>query len=175
MIKRSTQVTAATAAAASLVTLYWCRTICELGPNTNHAPKEAPVITQVYATPTPDIFTVSYDEDAEYLAKLLYGCVRYRSRAVQEAVLWCALNRVDASIYPNSVKEVVQQQSQWQGYSDENPVTDDLYDVALDVLTTWRTNGHRSAPADCLFMLITNNGVELRTRWDGGGTYSVEG
>ena len=52
-------------------------------------------------------------QEAEYLAKMLYGTARNNSERAQRTAVWCALNRVDSVGYPGTVKEVCQQPSQW--------------------------------------------------------------
>ena len=47
-------------------------------------------------------------QEAEYLAKMLYGTARNNSERDQRTAVWCALNRVDSAGYPSTVKEVCQ-------------------------------------------------------------------
>lgn len=79
--------------------------------------------------------------DAEILAKLVWGEARgVKSKAEQAAVIWCALNRVDAEGYAcgRSVEYVVTFPNQFTGYRASNPVTPELYELAVDVLTRWQ-------------------------------------
>ena len=104
--------------------------------------------------------------EAEYMARVLYGMARYRSREAQEAICWCILNRVESSLFPNSVEEVCAQDKQWMGYSGKNPVTQDLYDVAMEVLTTWKERGIRPMPQDYLYLSWSETEIVLRTSFN---------
>lgn len=99
-------------------------------------------------------------EEAEYIAKTLYGEARGCSTTEQAAVVWCILNRVDdeSGLWPDDIIGVVTQEHQFIGYSPENPVLPELYDLALDVLGRWQlekggeTGVGRVLPADyCYF------------------------
>lgn len=96
------------------------------------APKEEIVETeQIEAEPefVPD------EEDVAALAKMAYGEARgVKSTTERAASMWCVLNRVDNPRFPDTVLGVVSQQGQFAGYSKNNPVTDELRDLAVDVL-----------------------------------------
>lgn len=79
-------------------------------------------------------------EEAEYIAKTLYGEARGCSTTEQAAVAWCILNRVDdeSGLWPDDIIGVVTQEHQFAGYSQEHPVLPELYDLALDVLERWQ-------------------------------------
>jgi hypothetical protein len=76
---------------------------------------------------------------AIYIAKTLYGECRACPPTEQAAVVWCVLNRVDSQerYFPNDIVSVITQQYQFAGYSDTNPVRDDLLAMAYDVLARW--------------------------------------
>lgn len=115
-------------------------------------------------------------EDAEELARVVYGTALYCSADAQRAVMWCVINRVESGIYPASVVEVCRQPSQWIGYSGDNPVVERLYDMAVEVLESWESGGHRPIPEGCLwFDLDGTGGIVLRTKFEGGGNvWAVE-
>ena len=52
---------------------------------------------------------------------------------------------------PDSVKAVCQQVSQWIGYSDDNPVLTNLYNLAIEELTIWHNN-YRPVSKDYVYM-----------------------
>ena len=113
-----------------------------------------------------------YSEDAEYLAKVVAGCATYYSENVQRAVAWCVLNRVDSALYPDTIKEVCEQANQWQGYENA-PLIDSICRVCQDVIDTWQSGGVRDIPRECVFLRMTEDGVELRTEFTGGNTWNV--
>ena len=73
------------------------------------------------ATPTPTPAPYIPDEaEVEMLARLIWGEARgIPSDMHKAAVVWCALNRVDAEGWPDTVAEVVTQPHQFAGYSPE--------------------------------------------------------
>ncbi len=77
------------------------------------------------------------EEDVVAMAKMLWGEARGCTRDNQAMAVWCVLNRVDDSRFPDTIQGVLSQPSQFHGYSPNFPVTDELYAVALDVLTRW--------------------------------------
>ena len=113
-----------------------------------------------------------YSADAEYIAKVVAGCATYYSENVQRAVAWCVLNRVDSALYPDTIKEVCEQANQWQGYEDA-PLIDSICQVCQDVIDTWQSGGVRDIPRECVFLKMTEDGVELRTEFTGGNTWNV--
>ena len=113
-----------------------------------------------------------YSADAEYIAKVVAGCATYYSENVQRAVAWCVLNRVDSALYPDTIKEVCEQANQWQGYENA-PLIDSICRVCQDVIDTWQSGGTRDIPRECVFLRMTEDGVELRTEFTGGNTWNV--
>lgn len=103
-------------------------------------------------------------QEAEYLAKMLYGTARNNSERDQRTAIWCALNRVDSVGYPNTVKEVCQQPSQWVGYSDDNPILTNLYNIAKKELETWH-NGYRPVGIEYIYMNWSTKQITLRDTW----------
>ena len=108
----------------------------------------------------------TYNAEAEYIAKLLYGQARYNSPEAQKAIAWLIINRVESPYYPNSVQEVVEQQSQWMGYNDNNIIEDRLYEVALTAVNDWHNGAHRPFSADFLYMVWTSDEITLRTTFE---------
>ena len=115
-----------------------------------------------YETITPEELIKS---EAEYIAKVLYGTAQNNTERDQRTVVWCILNRVDSTAYPNTVKEVCEQPAQWMGYSDKNPVLAALYNVALKELETWH-NDYRPVSADYIYMSWTSREITLRDTYE---------
>lgn len=117
-----------------------------------------------YETITPEELIKS---EAEYIAKVLYGTAQNNTERDQRTVVWCILNRVDNTAYPNTVKEVCEQSSQWMGYSDKNPVLVSLYNVAMKELETWH-NDYRPVSADYVYMSWSSREITLRDTYEKG-------
>lgn len=77
------------------------------------------------------------DADVVAIAKMLYGEARGCTVNNQIKCVWVVLNRVDDARFPDTIIGVVSQPGQFYGYSPNFPVWDNLYAVALDVLTRW--------------------------------------
>lgn len=103
-------------------------------------------------------------QEAEYIAKVLYG-IRNNSERDLRTAIWCILNRVDHPNYPNTVKEVCEQKSQWMGYDDSNPVLNSLYELAMKELTTWHSD-YRPVNIDYVYMSWSSKEITLRNTWE---------
>lgn len=96
-------------------------------------------VQQMVAEPEPSAEPEMYfsEDDVVAVAKMLWGEARGCTRDNQAMAVWCVLNRVDDSRFPDTIQGALSQPSQFYGYSPNFPVTDELYAVALDVLTRW--------------------------------------
>ena len=92
---------------------------------------------QMVAVPEPSYEMYFSEDDVVAMAKMLWGEARGCTRDNQAMAVWCVLNRVDDPRFPDTIQGVLSQPSQFHGYSPDFPVTDELYAVALDVLTRW--------------------------------------
>ena len=77
------------------------------------------------------------EADVIALAQMLYGEARGCTVDNQMKCVWCVLNRVDDTRFPDTIIGVLSQPSQFHGYSPDFPVWDELKEVARDVLTRW--------------------------------------
>lgn len=114
----------------------------ELHTPTQTMPVEKPTDPEPSETPEPSeepIYYVMYftEDDAAEVAKMLWGEARGCTRDNQIKCAWIVCNRVDDARFPNSIQDVLSQPSQFHGYDPSYPVTDELYNVAFDVLTRW--------------------------------------
>lgn len=103
------------------------------------------------------------EADVTALAQMLYGEARGCTVDNQMKCVWCVLNRVDDSRFPNTIIGVVSQPGQFYGYSPNFPIWDNLYAVALDVLTRWsmeKQGADVPRELDASFVWFTGNGVE---------------
>lgn len=106
------------------------------------------------------------EREAEYVAKVIYGTARNHSDADKKAVVWCILNRVEHYAHPNTVAEVCEQPKQWMGYSNDNPVLDDNYELALTELKTWYTGGHRPMSNEYIYLSWSSKEILLRNTFE---------
>lgn len=94
-------------------------------------------IVTVVKAPEPEYEMYFTEADVVALARMLYGEARGCTVDNQMKCVWCVLNRVDDARFPDTIIGVVSQSGQFYGYSPDFPVWDELYAVALDVLTRW--------------------------------------
>lgn len=106
------------------------------------------------------------EREAEYIAKVIYGTARNHADSDKRAVVWCILNRVEHYGHPNTVSEVCEQPKQWMGYSSDNPVLTENYDLALDELQTWHSGGHRPMSNDYIYLTWSSKEILLRDTFE---------
>ncbi len=106
------------------------------------------------------------EREAEYIAKVIYGTARNHSDSDKKAVVWCILNRVEHYAHPNTIAEVCEQPKQWMGYSNNNPVLDDNYELALAELKTWYTGGHRPMSNEYIYLSWSSKEILLRNTFE---------
>lgn len=106
------------------------------------------------------------EREAEYIAKVLYGTAANHADSDKRAVVWCILNRVEHHSHPDTVVEVCEQPKQWMGYSVNNPVLQDLYDIALTELKIWHNGGHRPINNSYVFLTWSSSEILLRDTFE---------
>jgi len=106
------------------------------------------------------------EREAEYIAKVIYGTARNHVDADKKAVVWCILNRVEHYAHPDTIAEVCEQPKQWMGYSNDNPVLTENYDLALAELKTWYNDGHRPMSSDYIYLSWSSKEILLRDTFE---------
>lgn len=87
-----------------------------------------------------EAFWQADEADVVAIAKTLWGeCRGIPSRDEKAAVAWVIVNRADDSEFPDTIPEVVTQRGQFAGYNAKNPVSDELREIAVEVLTARHT------------------------------------
>lgn len=119
------------------------------------------------SSPEAEAFPWTYEE-VEMLAKTIWAEARgVPSTARQAAVAWCALNRLDAGAFGDTLAEVLSKPYQF-AYDPASPVTDEFLALADDVLYRWyleKTGVEdvgRTLPEDYLF--FEGDGLENHFR-----------
>lgn len=106
------------------------------------------------------------EREAEYISKVVYGMGRNHSVNDQKAIVWCILNRVESRGYPSTIAEVCQQPQQWIGYSDDNPVLTEIYDMVLPILKDWHNNSHRPMDKSYVYLSWSSEEILLRDTFE---------
>lgn len=118
------------------------------------------------------------EDEVVMMAKLLYReCRGVPSKTQQACVAWSVCNRVDSDEFDGStITEIVTAKRQFV-YRENTPVWDELYDLALDVLTRWNAerNGEvsvgRVLPKDYTFFSGDSERNYFRNAYK--GDYSI--
>ena len=124
-------------------------------------------VQQIVALPEPEYEIYFTDADIIACAKLLWGEARGCTKDNQAKCVWVVCNRVDDPRFPDTIPGVITQPSQFHGYDPSYPVSDELYTVALDVLTRWSMEKQgaeivRELPSTYLY--FTGDGMQNRFR-----------
>ena len=106
------------------------------------------------------------EREAEYIAKVIYGTARNHADSDKRAVVWCILNRVEHHSHPDTIAEVCEQPKQWMGYSNDNPVLAELYDLALTELKIWYNDGHRPMSNEYIYLTWSSKEILLRDTFE---------
>lgn len=119
-----------------------------------------------------EAFIAEWNESAIYLAKTVWGEARGVSAYEQEKVIWCILNRVDDPRFPNTIIGVITAPSQFHGYSSSFPCTDEMYNLALDVIYRWQLEkqggeSNRNLGPEYVYFSADSTGLGnvFRTHW----------
>lgn len=109
-------------------------------------------------------------DEAEMIAKTVWGEARGCSDIQKQAVVWCILNRVDNEKFPDTIEGVITSPNQFHGYGAGNPVDDDILELVIEVLHYWNDEDdeHRILPKEYLY--FSGNGIEntFTTAYCGG-------
>lgn len=112
-------------------------TVSQTSPLTAESPvEETPSsMPTISVEPEPEVVAKYSPYEVTLVCQTVYGEARGCSREEQMLVAWCICNRADSS--GMSIEQVVKAPSQFHGYNPENPVTDDIRSVVLEVLNAW--------------------------------------
>lgn len=132
------------------------------------------VVEVVTPEPEPEVTPQPWtDEEVVLLAKMLWGEARgVKSDTEKAACVWCALNRVDQGY--GDITIVVTAPYQFVGYTESNPVDDDLKALCEDVLSRWHAEREgqvevgRVLPADYLWFSGDSKRNHFRNAYKGG-------
>ena len=102
---------------------------------------------------------------AEAIAKVLYGVKDNNSTDLRTAC-WCIFNRADSPGYPDSIDEVIGQPAQWMRYSEDNPVLEELYEIAREELDTYLDGSRRPCDRSFVFMDWSPEEIVLRDEFN---------
>lgn len=132
-------------------------------------PAETVYIEVTRETEPPETTEVALDEEAVALAILADTSASGKSDNVKRILMWVAINRVEdrSNGYGGSLLEEIGRPKQWQGYDPEGMYLQSTYDIAVEVLNTWRSNGPRPIYNDMLWSVYNSDGsITIRNRFN---------
>lgn len=77
------------------------------------------------------------DADIETLSKMVWGEARGCAAEEQALCIWTVLNRLADGRFGSSIEAIVTAPYQFAGYSEANPVTDEIQAVVIKALDAW--------------------------------------
>lgn len=103
---------------------------------------------------------VPVDPDAQALAILAESVGAGRSNNVKTIIMWVAINRSEdrRNGYGQSLVEEIERPNQWQGYDGTVSYSQEVYEMALNVLETQRNGGLRPLDDDMLWLVLNDDG-----------------
>lgn len=112
--------------------------------------------------------------EAEWIAKLFYGINRFVTVYNYNEIdlltyARCVFNRVENQKYSGTVNEVVNQDDQWTGYFENNPVLKNYYTIALKAVEEWHNESVKPCSNEFLWAELTPNGIWLKDDFKADG------
>lgn len=133
-------------------------------------PAETVYIEVTSETTPPETTEPELDEEAVALAILADSSAAGKSDNVKRILMWVAINRVEdhSNGYGGTLLEEIARPKQWQQYNPEGMYLQSTYDIAVEVLETWRTNGPRPIYNDMLWASYNSDGsITVRNVFSG--------
>lgn len=161
------------------ITLTSALNLAVPGEEITPLPPVARTVEEVVSEPEPEVTPCPWtDEEVTVLAKMLWGeAGGVSSKTEQAAVVWCALNHVDAGYGGGDIVAAVTIPGHFVGYRASNPVDPELKALCEDVLARWyaekdgETDVGRVLPQDYIF--FSGDGVRnyFRNTFRGGAAW----
>lgn len=110
---------------------------------------------------------------AKSVAKAFYGIRNFidkygYDRSDLDTYSRCMFNRVDAGNGVNSLEVIIAQPEQFLGYADGNPVLDEYYKIAYELVSTWMSEETKPCDTSYRFAELTEKGIYLTDTFNAG-------
>lgn len=129
----------------------------------------------VEARVMPVVTVVEKNEEAENIARVLYGVRDYHlSENAKLAIIETIFSRVECTYgeFGDTINAVCLKPQQWQGFSENSSYLKEDYELALSYINGDHTA--RITPEGCYWFVVSNKGVTVRTDFNGGNAWTVE-
>lgn len=130
-------------------------------------PAETVLVEVIKEVPV-EVTEAAPDEEAVALAILADSTGANKSDNVKRILMWVAINRAEdrSNGYGGTLIEEINRPKQWQSYNPEGMYLESTYDIALEVVTTWRNNGPRPIYNDMLWSVFNSDGsITVRNKF----------
>lgn len=104
-------------------------------------------------------------QEAEWLARVLYGTARNHSSNSQRTLCWAVINRTRSNQFPNTIEAVCKAPKQWVDFDAEAPILTNLYNIAYEELTKWH-NGEEECDESFCYMLWSSREIQLKNTFE---------
>ena len=103
-------------------------------------------------------------EEVAYVSRTIWGETRGCPVEEQEGVGWCIVLRKNSPQFPDTIRGVVLQPYQWQGYSPNNP-EEPFHDMARAILIADHNGEHGPLPDGMFWCSGDGRHQRFRTTW----------
>ncbi len=134
-------------------------------------PVETPVPTEMVVIPR----TPTVNPEAANIARVLYGVKEYHlSDDAKTAIIETIFSRVDCTYgeFGDTINEVCLKPQQWQGFTENSAYLREDYALALSYIEGDRSV--RVTPEGCYWFVVSEDGVTVRTKFEGGNSWTIE-
>lgn len=112
--------------------------------------------------------------NAQKMAQLFYGVRNFEKKYGYDkddlyTLARCVFNRVENPNYPSTIEGVIEQENQWIGYSDSNPMLGNYYQIAYKALEEWELEETKPVGTDFVWAEFDENGIWLKNEYDTSG------
>lgn len=119
----------------------------------------------------------SIKKESEAMAKLFYGIRNFESKYNYSqndlrTLARCVFNRVENPKFPNNITDVINQEFQWIGYYDTNPVLTEYYKVAEKEIRIWYSETSKPIEYDYAWAEFESDGISLKNQFE--STYATK-
>ena len=125
--------------------------------------------------PTMIVRTITTNPEAANIARVLYGVRGYQlSEDAKLAIIETIFSRVDCTYgeFGDTINEVCLKPQQWQGFVENSSYLREDYELALSYINGDHTA--RVTPEGCYWFVVTEDGVTVRTKFEGGNAWTIE-
>lgn len=125
--------------------------------------------------PTMIVRTVTTNPEAANIARVLYGVRGYQlSEDAKLAIIETIFSRVDCTYgeFGDTINEVCLKPQQWQGFVEDSSYLREDYELALSYINGDHTA--RVTPEGCYWFVVSEDGVTVRTKFEGGNAWTIE-